>query len=139
MDDTDFSYADLEGADFTGSNLMRILALGTNLRGANLRADLRGAKLLGANLSRATLKGADLGGAILLKAKLPNISELLKANLRGAVFSPNQHSEVLRKKGAIIAPVNPNDSYLVDKLKLNYREASMLKRINWEEWWKGKN
>jgi len=72
-------FANLKGADLSGSDLYRV----------NLSyADLRGASLVKADLSRSHLKGADLKGADLRDADLSYSSlelvDLREANLDGA-------------------------------------------------------
>ena len=72
----EFARANLEGANFSGTDLNVANLNGANLSGTNLnRVDLNGAKLadanlLGANLFEAKLIQADLTGANLSRAKL---------------------------------------------------------------------
>ena len=61
----------LEGVDFTGSNMSHAFLVGANLKGAILKnVKLRGAFLNGSSLENADLSGADLRWAKLSGAKL---------------------------------------------------------------------
>ncbi|MDH5657232.1 MAG: pentapeptide repeat-containing protein, partial [Spirochaetia bacterium] len=61
----------LEGVDFSGSNMSHAFLVGTNLKNAVLKnVKLRGAFLNGADLENADLSGADLRWAKLSGAKL---------------------------------------------------------------------
>lgn len=70
----------LDGADFSGANLVNAALDGTRLQGACFQD----ANLLGANLTEAVLDGADFTNANLQAACLRN------ASLRGCIFDGTQ-------------------------------------------------
>ncbi len=66
LNDTDFSGANLTGANLLFADFRRSLLTSTNFSGTELAgADLTGADCFGANFSRSTLAGADFSGALL--------------------------------------------------------------------------
>lgn len=66
LNDTDFSGANLAGANLLYADFRRSLLTSTNFSGTELAgADLTGADCFAANFSRSTLSGADFSGALL--------------------------------------------------------------------------
>jgi hypothetical protein len=83
------SFAELDGADLSGSQLDRAWLFGADISGAQLRsASARGCNLTEAILRESNLEGADLRGARLIGSNLYRANlryaKLAKSDLRGA-------------------------------------------------------
>ncbi len=88
LPNTKLNYAQLQGANFRGSNLQGAILKNANLRGAVLRdANLRGSNLTKANLQWTDLRSANFQGVFLREAKLQmanlTASNFQEANLWG--------------------------------------------------------
>lgn len=89
LQEADLYKANLQGANLQGANLESIEAEAINL----MHADLRGANLKFADLEGGNLQGADLRG---VKFNQTNLGNLLKTDLRGAIFSISRAKLVSR-------------------------------------------
>ena len=155
------SYANLEGSDLYRAHLERAVLNGANLKGADLRcAHLEGAKLGHAHLEGAQLPGAHLEGTDLRKADLESASleevhlenaDVWRANLRGA----NLYKSHLGGTSLVRVFVNGTTSFWkceVDRNTLCHGVGLSgisiqpgtrqlleynVRRMNWEDWYKG--
>ena len=109
LDDTDFRYANLNGANLSGAHTR-----GTNIPTDFQHADLRGADLSNANLHWANFLGADLSGADLSNAHLLGAKLLAvgSANLSGTILIAADITDMALNRALLCKTVLPDNSQL---------------------------
>jgi len=143
LQDADLMCANLKGASLWDSNLQGADLMDTNLQGAWLQeANLQDVALAGLNLKGAMFARANLKGAWLESAYLQG-ADLRWAKLQGAVFKKAivdgstliWDCEVDKKTD--FRGVGLGDIRIDSKTKqfLEYN----IRRMNWEDWYKGHN
>ncbi len=123
----DLGFADLHGANLTGTQLQRVRGIKVNLQKARLSR---------ANLSEARLQRANLEQAILHETNLV-AADLKYANLKGASFYQAQlqsaHLEQADLRDAIFTDSDLADTFFKKAKFNNVTLLSILKAKNWRK------
>jgi uncharacterized protein YjbI with pentapeptide repeats len=149
LEETVLSGAQLDGANFTNSNMVHVNLEGANLSNAELwRANLQNANLGGAtlfkanmteidlsqaNLHRCDLKGANLYAANLSEAMLDE-ADVRYADLRRANFSSANVTEIQYNKQSLYRGIRVSSSYGSPRFTRLANDQNYIEELRAKTW-----